>query len=216
MRLLSLLLWAWSFWWISPPWLQLCPCLLILGVVQLYWYWSLAIILLVSLIDIVLQLSLCVVPCFVGILYITICISWHCFLSLATSNSSWLTQAYTVVLDVLYLQDHDSLIEFALVFFSYLEHRFFLLISSSSHACSLFFSSSFRTFCSLVLFLHISSNNVVSSTIWFLWMIVTSTVVFLLVYILFLSIWKSLLSCLVSTWSFLDRTLALVFIFPSI
>ena len=84
-------------------------------------------VLLMFLIDIVIQLSSYVVSYSVSILYISTCISWQHSLFLATNSFSWLTQVYAVILDVPHLQDHDFLVEFALVFSDYLECRFFLL-----------------------------------------------------------------------------------------
>ena len=75
----------------------------------------------------VLLLSSCAVLCFVGISGILRCISWYHFIFLATNSSSWLTQAFFVVLDILHLLVYDFSIKFALESSSYLEHRFFLL-----------------------------------------------------------------------------------------
>jgi len=150
--------------------------------------------------DEVLLLSSCATFCFIDTWYIFECISWYYFLYLATSNFSWLTQAFTVVLDVLYLLDHSFSVKFALIFSDCLECKFFLLYRLFSfYACPSSFSSSFKTCCFLLLFLYISSSNVISFITWFLQMIVTSTVVILLVHISFLSNWTFLLSFIVST-----------------
>ena len=87
----------------------------------------------------------------------------------------------------------------------------------SSHACSSSFLSSFGTSCSLVLFFQISSNNVVYSTIWFfLKFAISASMNSLFFHSSFLSILISLLSSLVSTWSFLDKISTFVFVFPGI
>jgi len=96
-------------------------------------------------------------------------ISWYHFLSLATNNSSWLTWAFAAVLDVPYLLGYSSPIEFVLIFSGCLECRFFLLHKQFYHLFMLVLHLFlvFKTSCSLVLFLCISFDNMVSSTIWF-------------------------------------------------
>jgi len=83
-------------------------------------------VLLEFLINGVLPLSLCITLYFVDILYTLRHISWYHFLSLSTSNSSWLIWAFFVVLDILYLLVHSFLIGFALISSSYLEYKSFL------------------------------------------------------------------------------------------
>ena len=77
--------------------------------------------------DKVFLLFSCVTPCSVDISSIIKHTSWCCFVFLATNNSSWLTWAFFVDLDVLYLLVHNFPIGSILNFSDCLEHRFFLL-----------------------------------------------------------------------------------------
>ena len=124
---LSLLLWVWSSLWIDLLSPLLCSCYLILIVVQ-WWYqcWFSAMVLKIFSTGEVLLLFLCLIPCSVNTSSILEHTSWCHSVSLATNSSSWLTQAFFVVLNVLCLLVHDSLVRFALESSSYLEYRFFL------------------------------------------------------------------------------------------
>jgi len=76
---------------------------------------------------IVFQFSSYAILCSAGISGILKYTFWHHFVFLATSSSSWLTQAFFVVLNIQHLLVHSFLIRFALKSFSYLEYEFFLL-----------------------------------------------------------------------------------------
>ena len=156
----------------------------------------------VLLIDEVLLSSLCVVLCSVDIFNILKYISWCNFIFLATNNSSWLTQVSFVVLDILYLLDHNFLVEFILKFFNCWVCKFFYqyipLYCLPILDCHFFQFLLYFLFSNVIFW--ISSNTVVSSITWFPQNIaIFASVNCLHFQSLFLSILISLLSSLVST-----------------
>ena len=149
-------------------------------------------------------------------------IFWYCSIFPATNNSTWLTWASFVVLDILYLLVYDSLVRFALRSSSCLEHKSFLLyipyycLSMLIHLLSLvlpiLLASLYYSFKFLPKMWFLS---LVSFTSWFFLNIaITTFVLTFLVHSLSLSILMSLLSSLMSTWSFLKRISIFIFVFP--
>jgi len=109
---------------------------------------------------------------------------------LATNSFSWLTQAFFVILNILYLLVRDFHIGFALKSSSCLEHRFFL--SCIPLHCSLmlnclFFPSSSE----LLILLYYSSKFL--PTIWFL--LLSNIFVIVLCVYLILS-WQNICFCI--------------------
>ena len=127
MILLSLSLWV----WLSSLTDLLWPLLYLihLTLVKVLWCqcWFLAKILLVFSIDGVLSPFSCAVLCSISIWWILEHTFWNCSWFLATNSSSWLIQAFFVVLDILHPLDYSSLAEFALIFSHCLKYRSFHL-----------------------------------------------------------------------------------------
>ena len=104
----------------------MCFCHLILVIVQWYQYWFPARVLETFPTGEVLLLFSCLVSYSVNTSNILKHTSWYHSISLATNSSSWLTQLFFIILNVLCLLVYDFLVRFALESSSYLEHRFFL------------------------------------------------------------------------------------------
>ena len=145
MILLSLSLWVWLSSWTDLLWPLLY--LIHLTLVNVLWCqcWFLAKVLLVFSIDGVLPSFSCTVLCSIGIWCILEHTFWNCSWFLATNSSSWLIQAFLVVLDILHPLDYSSLAEFALIFSYCLEYRSFHL-HILSHPLSMPVLPSFQFF----------------------------------------------------------------------
>ena len=181
--------------------------------VQQCWYWFLAMVLEVFSIDKIFLLSSYVALCSVGISSIPEHDFWCHFIFLITNSFPWLTQTFFVP----YLLVYNFSIGFVLESSGCLEYRFFLpyeplhFIPILNHLSFLIPSELFFFSCYSFRFLSIVWFLLLSSFLFTLLLQLLCSFFFSIVCLL--SILMFLLSSIMSTWSFLDKISALVFVF---